>query len=112
MTGIQFSPLESALLTVFHSLNAARGFPPPDQFRILRRENTGAGRYVDVQVSADTQLEDGYIDLGGRFIEMDGIPHGLMAVMRIKDHRPTQIEIAVYGNHSWNGEETNWSIKE
>ena len=105
------TPLEAALLEVFHGLYGTRGFPSPERVRVRSRENTGAGRYVDLDVEVvQSELEDGYLDLGGRFIEMEGIPNGLMAVVHIKDHRPDQLEIAVYGNDPWDGQEREWSI--
>jgi len=107
---LELSPLEAALIKIFHGLYSARGFPPPDGIRVRKRENTGAGRYVDLDVVTHSQLEDGYLDLGGKFIEMEGVPHGLMAVIHVKDHRPDQLEIAVYGNDPWDGEEREWSV--
>ena len=104
------TPLEAALLKTFHSLYGARGFPAPAWIGVCNRENTGAGRYVDLHVEMASELEDGYLDLGGQFIEMEGVPHGLMAVVRIKDHRPDQLEIVVYGSYSWDGQERKWSI--
>ena len=104
------SPLEVALLKAFHKLYGDRGFPAPDRIRVHNRENTGAGRYLDLHVDVDSQLDDGYLDLGGQFIEMEGIPNGLMAVVHVKDHRPKQLEIAVYGADSWDGQERKWSI--
>lgn len=110
MKVLDLSPLEAALLRVFHELYGARGFPSPEGIRVRKRENTGAGRYVDLDVETDSQLEDGYLDLGGQFIEMEGVPHGLMAVVHVRDHRPDQLEIAVYGNDPWDGHERKWSI--
>ncbi len=105
------TPLEAALLKVFHELYGVRGFPTPEQVRVRRRENTGAGRFVDLEAEVlDSELGDGYLDLGGHFIEMEGIPNGLMAVVRITDGRPEQLEIAVYGNDPWDGQEREWSI--
>ena len=105
------TPLEAALLKEFHRLYEARGFPAPEQVRVRSRENTGAGRYVDLDTDVmESELDDGYLDLGGRFIEMEGMPNGLMAVVRIKDHRTDQLEIAVYGNDPWDGQEREWSI--
>lgn len=105
------TPLEAALLKTFHRLYGARGFPSPERVRVRSRENTGAGRYVDLEAEvAESELDDGYLDLGGSLIEMEGIPNGLMAVAHIKDRRPDQLEIAVYGNDPWDGEERKWSI--
>ena len=107
---LDLSPLEAELLRAFHELHGARGFPPPEDIRVRARENTGAGRYVDLYVETGSKLEDGYLDLGGQFIEMEGVPHGLMAVVHLKDHRPDQLEIVVYGNDPWDGRERKWSI--
>ena len=107
---LHLSPLEVAVLRVFHELYGYRGFPPPERVRVRLRENTGAGRYVDLDVEEGSQSDDGYLDLGGRFIEMKGVPNGLMAVVHVKGHRVDQLEIAVYGNDPWDGEEREWSI--
>lgn len=104
------SPLERALLRTFHKLYGDRGFPAPDRIRVCSRENTGAGRYLDLHVEVETELDDGYLDLGGQFIEMEGVPSGLMAVVHVTDHRPDQLEIAVYGDDPWDGQERQWSI--
>ncbi len=104
------SPLEAALLKIFHELYGDRGFPAPDMIRVRSRENTGAGRYLDLHVQVESKLDDGYLDLGGQFIEMEGVPNGLMAVVHIKNHRPDQLEIAVYGDDPWDGQERQWSI--
>jgi hypothetical protein len=110
MKSNEASPLEAALLGAFHEIYKDRGFPSPHRVRVKRRENTGAGRYVDLDSTDATQLDDGYVDLSGRFIEMAGVPDGLMAVACIKDHRLQQIEISVYGEDSWDGEERDWRI--
>lgn len=110
MKANQASPLEKALLASFFEMYKDRGFPPPSRVQVRRRENTGSGRYVDLDSTDVTQLEDGYLDLRGRFIEMTGIPNGLMAVAYIKNHRIEQIEIAVYGEDPWDGEEREWKI--
>lgn len=104
------TPLETALLAAFHELYRDRGFPSPDKVKVRHRENTGSGRYTDLDSPDKTQLDDGYLDLSGRFIEMSGIPNGLMAVARIQDHQLQQIEMSVYGDDPWDGEERDWKI--
>lgn len=112
MSYLDPTPLEAALLKEFHRLYGARGFPAPEQVRVRSRDNTGAGRYVDLVTEVmESELDNGYLDLGGHFIEMKGVPYGLMAVVYIKDHQPEQLEIAVYGNDTWDGQEHEWSIK-
>jgi hypothetical protein len=110
MESTQLSPLEAALVTVFHELYGDRGFPVASSVRVQRRENTGAGRYVDIVADNRVALDDGPVDLGGRYIKMSGVAIGLMAVAHIKNHRVHQIEIAVYGDAPWDGLEGNWSI--
>ena len=56
-------------------------------------------------------MENGHLDLAGQYIEMTGIPNGLMAVVLIADGCPCQTEIAVYGGDSWDGEERRWTIE-
>jgi hypothetical protein len=102
--------LESALLTEFHVLYQNRGFPHPSKVLVVGRENTGAGRYVKLHTAEPPMSESGYLDLGGKFISMDGVPYGLMAVVDVSDGRPSEIEIAVYGEFDWDGEERSWSI--
>jgi hypothetical protein len=104
------SPLEAALLAAFHELYKSKGFPSPERVKVRRRENTGSGRYTDFDSSDKTELDDGYLDLAGRFVEMSGVPNGLMAVARIKDHQLEQIELSVYGDDPWDGEERDWTI--
>jgi hypothetical protein len=110
MVMIQQSPLEAAVLDRLHELYKTKGFPSAESIRVLRRDNTGGGRYVEVECSARVQIDDGYIDLGGSYIEMDGLPNGMMAVALVKDGRVTMIEFTVYGGDSWSGEERAWKI--
>jgi hypothetical protein len=105
------SPLESRLLTEFHNLHHQRGFPDPRTITVIGRDNTGAGRYVTLQCLDPCEMEDGYLDLGGRFVEMPGVAAGLMAVVRVSGGRPAELEIAVFGEAHWDGEERQWTIK-
>ncbi len=104
------TPLETAVLDRFHQIYQAKGFPSVESISILRRENTGGGRYVYLQCDAPVPLGDGYIDLGGSFIEMRGLPNGLMAVVLVKGGRLEVLEFTVYGGDFWDGEETEWKI--
>jgi len=103
--------LERALFAEFYALYAESGFPSPEDISVLSRENTGGGRYVRVTSSSPTSLADGYYDLGGKFIEMQGLPNGLMAVARVLRGGLREMEIAVYGGDYWDGVERAWSIR-
>jgi hypothetical protein len=104
------TPLEAALIQEFHWLYADSGFPRPESLRVVGRENTGAGRYVALACECDSVMPDGYLDLAGGFVEIDAVPDGLMAIVRIEAGRPVEIEIAVYGEEHWDGVEGTWTI--
>jgi hypothetical protein len=106
----QLSELEFALLEQMHRLYQGLGFPPPTEIWVHGREDTGSGRYVDIESAALLGMKDGYLDLGGRFIQMAGVRGGLMAVVEVRDHRLQRLEIAVYGEGAWDGTERDWSI--
>ena len=110
MNTIARSVLETAVLDRFHQLFKAQGFPPAESIKVLRRENAGGGRYTDLESDASLQLNDGYIDLGGSFVEMTGLPNGMMAVVLVKDGRLKTLEFTVYGGDHWNGEEREWKL--
>ena len=110
MNTIPQTALETAVLERLHEVHRAAGFPPARLVQVLKRENTGGGRYVDVASDAELLVSDGYIDLGGSFIEMDGLPNGMMAVALVQDRRLRILEFRVYGGDIWNGEERAWKI--
>lgn len=109
MEDISKTSLESALLLVFHELYGNIGFPPPDVVRIVGRTNTSAGRYVDLACDSAIQYE-GLLDMQGRYIELNGVENGLMAVVQVKNNRLQDIELAAYGGASWDGQERGWAI--
>lgn len=96
---------------MFHGIHAASGFPSPSEVEVISRENTGNGRYVGLRSTGAQPLKDGHYDLGGRYIEIEGVPHGMMAVARAANGRLVEIEIAAYGGYGWDGVERSWSIK-
>ena len=83
MSRLDATPLESALLRRFHEVHGANGFPNPSEVFVISREATPCGRYVGLQSSKVGHLHDGHFDLGGKYIELAGVPNGLMAVARV-----------------------------
>ena len=77
---------------------------------MLHRENTGCGRYTDIECDAVVRLADGYLDLGGGFVEMSDVPNGMAATVLLKAGRVKMLEFAVYGGDFWDGEEREWRI--
>ena len=110
MRPLKTSPLETALLAVFHELYGDQGFPLPGAIQVVCRKNTGGGRFVDLESVEHVRLDDGYVDLAGRYVKMSGLPNGLMAVALIKNKRLQQIELTVYGGDFWDGDEREWAI--
>lgn len=104
------TPLELAVLEVFHDEYSSLGFPLPDAITVSARSNTGVGRFVTLVTDARLNLENGYLDMGGHFIEMSGVSNGLMAMVSIVNSSLEQLEIAVYGDESWDGSESRWQI--
>lgn len=110
MNTIQQSALETAVLDRFRQLYQGKGFPSAELIRVLRRENTGCGRYVDLECDTPVQLNDGYIDLDGAYIEMESLKNGMMAVVLVRDSRVRVLEFTAYGGDSWSGDEREWKI--
>ncbi|MEE9336422.1 MAG: hypothetical protein V3U65_20230 [Granulosicoccaceae bacterium] len=81
-----------------------------ESINVRRREDTGGGRYVDLECDTPVHLEDGYIDLGGSFIEMKDLPSGMMATVLVKGGKLKILEFTVYGGNYWDGEEREWRI--
>jgi hypothetical protein len=110
MNTLQQTALETEVLGRLYELHHASGFPSAASIRVLRRENTGGGRYLDLDSDALVHIVDGYIDLGGKFIQMNGLPNGMMAVALVKKQRLKTLEFTVYGGDHWDGEEREWKI--
>lgn len=110
MTDEALTPLERALLEGFFENYRAIGFPSPDQFQVVKRENTGAGRFVDVRVDRETQLKNEPLALDDRYVEVPNVPYGMTAVVFVDGHRPALLEICVCGDFLWNGDEEGWQI--
>lgn len=110
MNSEKLTPLELAVLQAFYDEYHTLGFPLPSAIKVSARQNTGAGRLTKLEANAEVTCPDSYLDMGGKFIEMEGIPNGLMAIVSIANSTLDQLEIAVYGNDSWDGEERSWKI--
>ena len=110
MTTGALTHLEFALMAAFQDLYKSNGFPSAEAFRVLHRENTGSGRYVELRCDELVNLDDGDLDLCGGYIEMKGVRDGLMALVLVEAKRVRQLEIAVYGFEAWDGEERAWNI--
>ncbi|MBK9712362.1 MAG: hypothetical protein IPO81_13735 [Kouleothrix sp.] len=102
------TPLERALI----ELVAAENWPGfrIDGLYVKKRENTGVGRYTSLEDSHKQQLNDGDYGAQGWLLEMEGIKHGLGFVVNVSAGAINYLEIAVYGNESWDGVERIWKL--
>ena len=104
------SDLERAVLLAMHTTNRDDGFPSPDEVEVLRRENTGGGRYVDLSTTDLPRRPLTESMLLNVLIEMEGLPNGLQAFGWLESGRLVQLEFCVIGRVSWDGVERPWRI--
>lgn len=104
--------LEAALLHRIYERNEDRGFPDPVTLRVARRDNTGGGRYVFFEQTPLFPEEDALMGSGNeyKYVEMSGVPSGLMAYAKVKQHRLEYLEIFVNGDGFWDGTERDWTV--
>lgn len=104
----ELTPLERAIIR----LTAAENWPQfrDDCVRVIRRENTGAGRFTYVEDDLSQELADGFYSAEGRFVELPTVPNGLGFEIAVTASRLAYIELAVYGNVAWDGSEDGWCI--
>lgn len=68
-----------------------------DRLEVVRRENTGAGRYVYLRDGREQDLPDGTYSEEGRMIEMVGVPNGLGFAIDISASRINYVELFTFG---------------
>src|ERR1700690_3058028 len=104
----ELSPLEKELVL----LTASENWPDfrMDGLQVLKRENTGAGRFVYLGDVYKQALPNGMHSAQGRIIQMQGVKNGLGFVISVVSSRINHIEMFTYGNVAWDGREDSWSI--
>ena len=102
------TPLERELVELVAAENWD-GFRT-DGLRVVRRENTGAGRYTYFEDEYKQYLHDGTYGAQGKLLEMDEVKCGLAFVIDVSAGSINYLEIAVYGNESWDGVERAWRL--
>ena len=81
-----------------------------DALQVKRRENTGAGRYTYFDDQVKQGLPDGTYTAQGKLLQMDGVRDGLAFMVDVTGGLINYLEIAVYGNESWDGVERTWQV--
>jgi hypothetical protein len=81
-----------------------------DELRVLKRENTGAGRFTYLTDARDQALSDGSYSAQGRIVELRGVRNDLGFVVDVSRSRIGHIELFTFGNEKWDGSEADWKI--
>ncbi|HEY0464258.1 MAG TPA: hypothetical protein VGC79_08620 [Polyangiaceae bacterium] len=81
-----------------------------DALHVLKRENTGAGRYTYLADGYEQALPDGSYSSQGRMIELLDVRNGLGFVVDVANSRISHIELFTFGNDEWDGSESGWKI--
>lgn len=82
-----------------------------DRLRVVSREPTGVGVYINFSVLGAVLNETINVQLGfdGK-IEIDGVPWGLGCVMLVKAGRIYYLELFTYPDDTWDGNLDNARI--
>lgn len=103
--------LEGGLLGRLHRLYAAKGFPCIEDITVIKRTNTGAGRYTDLESDAVINLPDGHVGNGKySYIEMEGQEDFIQFTALIESKKLVQLELSTIGLDEWDGSERAWRI--
>jgi hypothetical protein len=81
-----------------------------DGLRVMRRENTGVGRYVELEDLNQQDLVDGTYETRERAIDMEGVRLGLDFAVAVLSSRINHLELVTAGSDGWNGVEREWRI--
>lgn len=104
----RFTPMEIDVLRVLAEMHAAVGFPRPEQINVSNRNNTGNGRYTGI-------WSEKAIDLVGPvqapiMIRLPQVRCGMAAMVFLQEGRLSLLEIVVYGDDYWDGDEKGYSL--
>lgn len=104
------TPLERALLELFHGTFKGFGFPAPSELRISSRVNTGAGRLTHLAHEGVVRSPDGELWGDDSHIEMVGLESGASCVVQIANGKVAYLELMVNGDTEWDGSEQPWTV--
>jgi hypothetical protein len=113
MDDLQLTKLEKALLGAFAARFARQGFPQTDDFEVVSRNDTGAGRFTYLKHVGRADLPSGQIGLGTfSQVDMDGLDCGASFWVEVASGQIDHLEIVVNGAQPWSGVETAWIIRD
>jgi hypothetical protein len=103
--------LERAILEEYFHRFKDVGFPNADAFRVVARNNTGAGRFTHLSHSGVVHMPDGVLPLGKcSQINLNDFTAGASFWLEVERGIVKELEIVINGDQDWNGEENSWSI--
>lgn len=110
MTNLGQTPLEAELLRLFHERHRDKGFPPPKDIEVTRRENTGFGRFVGLKADVWIKSENRTLFIEKYDVLIPTLLNDhLFAVIFLEDHKMSMLELSTNGE-VWDGNEEGYSI--
>ena len=106
---MKLTPRERALLAKCHEAYAGDGFPSPDEINVLTRENSGAGRFVDLDAPLTSMAVHSCGLPNESIVEMEGLKYGIGFVLFIDQGRLDMLELFTF-QEDWDGEERTWRL--
>lgn len=107
------SKLEAQILACVSEYNGWILNDDIEFIEVLSRDNTGAGRFVYFRSNIRQDklpVPDGVYSAGDKYIKCEELEYGLGFSVTIEKGAAVMIEIATYGNYSWDGDENKCSI--
>jgi hypothetical protein len=104
----ELTPLERACV----ELVAKEHWPEfrVDKLRVTSRENTGVGRYVDIEDLHHQKLVDGVYQTRQHVIEMEGVELGLDFAVDVNLSQINFLELVTASTNGWDGVEREWKV--
>lgn len=105
---MSLTPLETDVLHALHTEFEDAGFPSPDRIAAVEGENTGTGRFTDL--ASEAVIAQPSPCALSWIIRMDGLQHGLGALVFLADGKMQTLELHLWGDDGWDGVERPWEI--
>ena len=81
------------------------------QVHVLSREFTGVGSFTNFDCDQSANTAQRPVCLNA-LIQMPGVPHGMGAVLFLREEKPECLEVFTYGDAIWEGVYDGFSIEE
>jgi hypothetical protein len=107
---MELTPLELAILRIYHARYASLGFPEPRSISVVSREIEG-GKWLVLSHPGSAELADDLYWMGNfSHIECSGLPHGAFVELSITAGKVDALDLYPCGNADWDEGEEWWGI--